>query len=240
MDIALIGILTFLASVAGTLGGFGTSTIMIAVLSLFYPLPQILLLVGAIHWFDDLWKMILFRKGIRWGLILGFGIPGMLASYMGARITIALPEEPLLWGLGLAFILYSAYLIAFPDFRLPQNAGTTAAGGCLSGFLAGMLGLGGAARAAFLAAFDLPAAVYIAASGGIAFLIDSTRLATYLLGGVKLTRFPSWGFLLFISASFAGALAARSLAGRIPPRHYRTLVAILLLAFGLRFIIFGK
>ena len=76
MDIALIALLTFVGSLVGTLTGFGTSTVMVPVLVMFYPLPQALLLVGIIHWFGDIWKMLLFRSGVRWRLVLLFGVPG--------------------------------------------------------------------------------------------------------------------------------------------------------------------
>jgi uncharacterized membrane protein YfcA len=40
VDIALIALLTFLASGVGTLTGFGTSTIMVPVMASSFPLPQ--------------------------------------------------------------------------------------------------------------------------------------------------------------------------------------------------------
>jgi uncharacterized protein len=75
MDIVLIALLTLLASAVGTVTGFSTSTIMVPVLVSFIPLPQTLLLVGIVHWSGDIWKMLLFRQGVRWRLVLLFGIP---------------------------------------------------------------------------------------------------------------------------------------------------------------------
>jgi hypothetical protein len=54
-------------AINGTLTGFGTSKIMVPVLVFLYLLPQTLFLV-IIHWFGDIWKMLLFRSGIRWRL----------------------------------------------------------------------------------------------------------------------------------------------------------------------------
>jgi hypothetical protein len=56
MDIALIALVTLIASAVGTLTGFGSSTIMVPARVLFDPLPQTLLLVGIVHWFGDIWK----------------------------------------------------------------------------------------------------------------------------------------------------------------------------------------
>ena len=45
----LVVLLTFLAAFAGTVTGFGTSTILVPILSLWYPLPETLLFVGVVH-----------------------------------------------------------------------------------------------------------------------------------------------------------------------------------------------
>lgn len=240
MDVLLIALLTFFAAGVGTLSGFGTSTIMVPALSLVFPLPQTLLLVGVIHWFGDIWKMALFREGIRWNLILAFGVPGIAASYLGARAAIALPEDFMLRILGGFFVLYVFYLIFNPVFRLPQSLATAAGGGTLSGFMAGIFGVGGAVRSAFLTVFDLPKAVYIATTGAIAFLIDCSRLITYFSGGILLPPHLIRGFALFIPMSFLGAVAARRITGLIPQKNYRTLVALVLFVVGVKFIIFGR
>lgn len=88
MDILLLALLTVVASAVGTLTGFGTSTIMVPVLVLFLPLGETLLFVGIIHFFGDIWKMLIFRKGFsKWKLILAFGIPGAAFSFFGATLS---------------------------------------------------------------------------------------------------------------------------------------------------------
>ena len=80
IELLALALLVFVASSIGTFSGFGTSTIMVPVMLLFFPLPVTLLFVGIIHWFGDLWKMMLFRTGIRkWQLILWFAVPGVAA-----------------------------------------------------------------------------------------------------------------------------------------------------------------
>ena len=112
MEIIYITILTLIASMVGTLTGFGTSTIMIPILLLFSPLPQTLLFVGIIHWFGDIWKVLLFKKGINWNLILGFGIPGIIASFVGASLTFHISESILMKILG-GFLLAYVILLFF-------------------------------------------------------------------------------------------------------------------------------
>jgi uncharacterized membrane protein YfcA len=93
VTIIYLTILTILAGGISTLTGFGTSTIMLPVILLFFPLPQTLLLVGIIHWFGGVWKLVLFRQGIRWKILLGFGVPGIIASFLGASLTFSAPED---------------------------------------------------------------------------------------------------------------------------------------------------
>jgi len=83
-------LLTLIASSIGTVTGFGTSTIMVPVLSLFLPIPETLLFVGIVHWFGDVWKMLLFKKGFDWKLTLLFGIPGALVSFWAASLPLSL------------------------------------------------------------------------------------------------------------------------------------------------------
>jgi hypothetical protein len=113
------------------------------------------------------------------------------------------------------------------------------AGGTLSGFLAGIFGVGGAVRSAFLTAFDLPKAVYLATAGAIALLIDSTRLITYLTGGAKLQPNLLWGMLAFIPVSFLGARIAKMVVDYIPQKSFRLFITIFLAALGVYFAIFA-
>ncbi len=238
MDILCIGLLTILAGSVGTLSGFGTSTIMVPVLLLFLPLPQTLLLVGIIHWFGDIWKLLLFREGIRWKLILTFGIPGIIAAYIGARMIFSVSNALLSQILGVFLIVYVIFLFFRPSFKLPQSHLTAMVGGALSGFFAGIFGMGGAIRSVFLTAFDLPKAVYIATAGAIAFTIDSARLTTYIASGVRLDDVLLWGILLFIPASFLGAYLAKLIVDKIPQEQFRLVVAAFLFLVGTKLLLF--
>src|SRR3989344_5439397 len=91
-SMVLFLLLTLVSSSVGTMTGFGTSTIMVPVLSLFLPIPQTLLFVGIIHWFGDIWKIIFFKKGWNAKIILLFGIPGIVSSFYAARLPFTLSE----------------------------------------------------------------------------------------------------------------------------------------------------
>lgn len=237
MAVALIAVLTVVAAGVGTLSGFGTSTIMVPVLVMFYPLPETLLLVGIVHWFGDVWKIWLFKRGIRWRLWLAFGITGVLYSYWGAMLSVNAPETLMKRVLGGFLLAYVVFLFARQSFELPATTAVAGLGGAASGFMAGIFGVGGAVRGAFLAAFDLDKAVYIATSGAIAIVIDSVRIGEYVHGGTRLAPELLWGMLLFIPASFIGAELAKKIVERIPQDRFRLVIAAFLLLAGLKLLI---
>lgn len=238
IPILLLGTLALFASSVGTLTGFGTSTIMVPILLLRYPLPETLLFVGVIHWFGDVWKMMFFKKGVRWNLILGFGVPGIIASYLGASLSLNVAENVLSRILGAFFLLYVTFLFLKPQWQWPEKQRFTAIGGLLSGFFAGIFGVGGAIRSTFLSAFDLEKAVYIFAAGAIAFVIDTTRIATYLDGGAKIQRIPDVALALAIPTSLLGAFLAKKIVDKIPQSSFRKIIAIFLGIVALKFLLF--
>ena len=237
MEIIALGLLTFIASTVGTLAGFGTSTIMLPILLLFIPYPVALLFVGIIHFFDDVWEIVLFRRSANWKLLLGFGVPGVIASYLGARLSIIGPQTVLTRLLGVLIIFYVFLILAKPKIKIPANTASAGMGGTLSGLVAGIFGMGGPVRAMFLSAFNLPKETYLFTSGAIALFIDPSRLITYFLSGTRLPQNLLWGLLIFVPITFIGSWVAKRLVSKIPQKSFRKVVAVFLLLIGIRLFI---
>ncbi len=238
IDILGIAVLTLIAATVGTVSGFGTSTIMIPVLALFLPPAQAIFLVAVIHWFGDVWKVGLFREGFDLHLIGLFGLTGLVASYLGATISLGASESILLRLLGVFLVVYAIFLLLETRFKVPASGFTALSGGALSGFFAGLFGIGGAIRSLFLTAFDLPKAVYIATIGAIGVMVDSTRIITYVAGGLRLPSHWLWGLLVFVPVSFLGAKIGKRLVDRIPQSFFRRVVAVFLITAGLKLLLF--
>lgn len=237
IETILICLLTLVAAGIGTATGFGTSTVMIPVMTLFLPLPVALLFVGVIHLFGDIWKVLLFRRGLDWKLILGFGLSGIAASYVGASLSLQAQELPLKRILGAFLILYVIYLLLKREWALPQTNATAVSGGLLSGLFAGFFGVGGAVRGAFLTAFNLPKEVYICTSGLIALFIDSTRISRYIWGGTRLEQELLLALVVSIPISFLGAYLAKRFLDRLPQRFFRPFVAGFLALVGAKLLL---
>lgn len=236
-QLVLLLLLILLASSVGTISGFGTSTIMVPVLSLFFPLPVVLFFAGAIHWFGDIWKMVLFRGGVRWRLLALFGVSGVAASSVGAALVAAVDASSLSRLLGGFLLAYVGWLSLRPQWRLPARDETAVAGGALSGFLAGLFGVGGAVRGAFLSAYNLRKEVYLFTSGAISLVVDSSRLLAYWGGGTRLPAELLAALAAGVPASLVGALLAKRLVVRIPERQFRQVVAAFLALVGLKLLL---
>jgi len=238
--VAGIAALTIVASIVGTVAGFGLSTVMVPILTLFMPVPQVLVLVGIVHWFGDIWKMVLFRKGLKLSPVIGFVVPAVIMSFIGAVLTLSIDPTVLSRVLGALMLAYAVFLFVKPTFVLPRKTGPMIAGGAASGFLTGAFGIaGGALRGAFLAAYNFPKEVYIATAGAIAVFVDSVRLITYVAGGTTLPPALWIGFPLFIPASFLGAAIGKKLVDWIPQSAFRKVIAVVLVLVGVRLVIFG-
>lgn len=238
MEIAYIASLSMLGSGIGTITGFGLATIMTPVLLLFLSLPETLLLVAIIHWFASTWQLLLFQKGIKWRLILSFGAPGIIASFISASLSLKVPEEILSRALGGFLIIYVLFILTNPHFKLQESITTASAGGACYGFLAGIFGIGGAVRSIFLSAFNLPKAAYIATSGAIALIIDSARIAAYLSGGTRLEPPILLGLLIFIPASLMGSIIGKKVVEIIPQENFRSFIAGFVFLAGLKLVFF--
>lgn len=228
IEVLIAGMLVFIASTVSTLTGFGLATLMIPVLLLRYPLPETLLFVSVIHLFGDVWKLLLFRRGIRWRIILPFAALGIPMTVVGASLVPQIPQDVLSRILGVFLLLYVAYLVFRPDFSLRADTTSTVLGGGLYGFFAGIFGISGEVRGAVLSAYNLPKAVYLFTNGAIALLIDTTRITTYLFSGVRLVALPAWGLLLLLPVSYAGAKLAQGFVSRIPQGKFRKVIAFFL------------
>ncbi len=182
--------------------------------------------------------MLLFREGIRWKLFLAFGIPGIFASFIGSSLSLRISWEILSRALGIFLIAYVLFIIFNRTFKLSQKLYVAISGGALTGFFAGIFGIGGEINAVALSAFNREKAVYIATPGAISFVIDSTRIATYIKGGIGLEPSIISVFLIFIPASLIGAMIGKRGVDKIPQEKPRNVVAVFIFLLGLKLVLF--
>ncbi|MCQ9205669.1 MAG: sulfite exporter TauE/SafE family protein [Omnitrophica bacterium] len=227
-------IASFIAAIVATLAGFGSSTLLIPVAVMFMDLKTAVLLVACFHLFNNSFKIKMFWNKIDFKTFLLFGIPSIIFAFIGARLISIIPIGIVKRILAIFLIIFSIYSFIKPKFAIKETKTTAIVGGGLSGFLAGLVGLGGAIRSTFLIVFNLPKEVYIATSAAIAFVIDLTRIPTYLFTGV--TQDTSYYILLpfLVVSAYFGVKIGKVLLGKVSQSIFKRIVLIGLLLVGIK------
>jgi uncharacterized membrane protein YfcA len=225
----------FAAEVIGTMAGFGAATILTPVAALFMDMKTAIAVVAGFHLFGNASRLRFFGRHVDWRIWWQFGLTGVAMSLAGAFVTSALPSATIMLAFGIFLLAYVALSVAAPRLSLPKSPGVLAGGGAVSGFIAGMLGTGGAVRSACLMAFGLPKEAYIGTSAAIALVVDATRLPVYAAGG--LLSGPGLTVLLGLMAvAFAGAWAGQRLVRRVSAGHFRAFVLVMLGMMGAKMV----
>lgn len=230
-------ILSYIAAIIATLAGFGSSTLLIPIAAIFMNAKAAIFLVACFHLFNNMFKIKAFWDKLDFKTFMLFGIPSIIFAFIGAVLISVIPVSVVEKAITIFLMIFVIYSLLKPKFTIKETRTNAIVGGSLSGLMAGLIGLGGAIRSTFLIAFNLSKEAYVATSAMIAFVIDLTRIPTYLL--TKLVQENSYYFLLpflFLSAYF-GVKTGKNLLSRINQLLFRkiVLVAILLVAVKLLF-----
>ena len=233
--ILLFLISVFFAEVVGTIAGFGSSTIALPLALLFFDFNTALVLVALLHIFGNISRISFFKKGLDWQLLIKFGVPSVVFSLAGAMLVSRIPQDTLKGILGVFLIVYAAYSIWKDNFRVKASTTSAIVGGGLSGFLAGLIGTGGALRGAFLTGFGLPKEKYIATAAAIAIAVDLTRLPIYLSQGFLTSKYFWYVPTLFVIA-IVGSFIGKQIIKKFPYKVFRKIVLVAILIVGLKFV----
>jgi uncharacterized membrane protein YfcA len=181
--------LALLAEIIGTVSGFGSSILFVPIASMFFDFKIVLGITAIFHVFSNLTKIFLFRKGIDKNIALKLGIPAVLFVILGAFLSKFVPQKELELLMGILLLILSIFLLIYTNKKLEKTDKNLIAGGVVSGFLAGLVGTGGAVRGITLAAFNLEKDIFIATSALIDLGVDSSRAVVYLLNGYVVKEF---------------------------------------------------
>jgi uncharacterized membrane protein YfcA len=188
-------LVAFLAALLTFFSGFGLGTLLTPVFLLFFPADLAIALTGVVHFFNNLFKLVLVGRQADRQVVLRFGLPAVLAALLGAAVMLHLSGLEARWTYGLAgrtltvtpFKLLLSVLLAFfalmdlvPYFRTWRfDRRWLPWGGLLSGFFGGLSGHQGALRSAFLIRAGLSRSGFIGTAVVISSLVDLTRLSVY-------------------------------------------------------------
>lgn len=208
--IILICVAAFGASVLTFFSGFGLNLILLPVMAALFPIGEAVVFTGIVHFLNNIFKIILIGKHARWAIVLRFGLPAMIAAFVGARLLFVIPHAKQVIA---ALMLIFAVIEILPRFKKVQfGLRWMPFGGLLSGFFGGLSGHQGALRSMFLIRSGLSKEAFIATGIMIAFAIDVTRLSVYATQFPNLDLAGQWPLLTAATLSaFAGAVLGNQL-----------------------------
>lgn len=252
MEIVIISIIAFLVSILTFFSGFGLGTILTPIFMIFFPVELAIALTGVVHFFNNLFKLILVGRNADKEVLLRFGIPAVIAAFIGSYLLLnSIDLKPLFSYemFGKTFIVYpikfiiSIILIVFasldliPYFqKLEFSKSKLPIGGFFSGFFGGLSGNQGALRTAFLIKAGLSKEAFVGTAVVVSTFVDFTRLSVYASRLSLIDLYENK--ILIISATLSaiiGAYIGNKLLKKVTLKFLQIFVAIMviIIAFGL-------
>lgn len=230
--------------------GFGLGTILVPVFTLFFPIDIAIILTAIVHFLNNIFKLVLLGKNADKKVVIKFGIPSIIASFIGAYLlTYVTTLEPILSytlyektfyivpvKLTIAFLLFIFALFdIIPNLtKLEFDSKYLSLGGFLSGFFGGLSGNQGALRTAFLIRANLTKETFIATGIVIACLVDISRLTIYSQQIIRFNDQLNYSLIILATGSaFVGAYFGNRLLKKVTIKTIQYIVATMLIVFSI-------
>ena len=97
MDYFIICLVAFLTSILTFFSGFGLGTILMPVFALFFPTELAIALTGVVHFFNNIFKLFLVGNKADKSVLIRFGIPAIIAAFLGAWLLLNITDLPSLY-----------------------------------------------------------------------------------------------------------------------------------------------
>jgi uncharacterized membrane protein YfcA len=250
MEIIVISFAAFVVAILTFFSGFGLGTILTPVFMIFFPVDLAIALTGVVHFFNNIFKLILVGKNASKEVLIRFGVPAVIAAFLGSWLLINITDLKPLFSYTFQGSLFEVYPVKFivsilliifasmdliPFFKKLQfDKNKLPVGGAMSGFFGGLSGNQGALRSAFLIRAGLSKEVFIGTTVVVSTFVDMTRL------GVYATRFAntdlSDNITLVLSATLAGIFGSfigNKLLKKVTLDFLQTLIAIMLIVLSI-------
>lgn len=250
MEIFIISLTAFLVAILTFFSGFGLGTILTPVFMVFFPVDLAIALTGVVHFFNNIFKLILVGRNADKSVLIRFGIPAVIAAFAGSWVLLNITDleplfsyemfgrtfivEPVKFIISILLIIF-ALMDLIPYFQnLQFGKEKLPFGGALSGFFGGLSGNQGALRSAFLIKAGLSKEAFIGTAVVVSTFVDFTRLSVYA------TRFAQTDLsdniqLVAIAtlSAIAGAYLGNKLLKKITLKFLQVTVAIMLILISL-------
>ncbi len=217
---------------------------------LFFPVEIAIALTGVVHFFNNIFKLLLVGRKANKAVLLRFGIPAVIAAVLGSWLLINSSDwhplfsytafgkdfevYPLKFIVAILILIFASMELIPYFSKLQFNKNKLPLGGALSGFFGGLTGNQGALRSAFLIKAGLSKEAFVGTAVVVSTFVDFTRLSLYA------TKFATSGLTdnltLVIAATvsgIAGSYLGNKLLKKVTLRFIQVTVALLLMTISL-------
>lgn len=248
MQELIIAIVALLASALTFFSGFGLGTILLPVFAIFFPVELAIALTAIVHFLNNVFKFFLTGKHLDKDVLLKFGLPSIVAAFIGAMLLNYLTVLPSVFSyefrgkifeitpikliIALLLIFFALFDIIPKLKNLQFSRKYLPVGGLVSGFFGGLSGHQGALRSAFLIRAGLSKETFIATGIAIACLIDITRLSVYSKNILNVHQDIDWRLVTIATLSaFVGAVLGNKILKKMTIESVQMFVAVALIIF---------
>lgn len=245
MDLIVICIAALTASSLTLFSGFGLGTLLMPVIAIFFPLELAIAMTAMVHLANNLFKIGLLGRQADRSILLKFGLPAVLAAFIGAALLSWLGAIQPLYEYG-AFgrdiqvsalkLVIGLLIILFVTLELSPAFSSIAldrkwlpVGGLISGFFGGLSGHQGAFRSMFLIKAGLEKESFVATGVVLAVMVDLSRMIVYGTDISLRNESVNWPLVIAASvAAFAGAYLGTKILRKVTLRTVQIIVSALL------------
>ncbi len=244
----IICIVALLGSALTLFSGFGLGTLLVPVFALFFPLPIAITATAIVHLLNNLFKLLLLGKHADKNVLIRFGIPSVIAAFVGAYLLAELSDlEPIFTYsllnatyeifpikliIAILMMLFALFELIPALSNLQFDSKYLSLGGTLSGFFGGLSGNQGALRSAFLMRMNLSKEAFIASGVAVACMVDLSRLSLYARQFFNPEMQLDFTLLAAASLSaFAGAYWGNKMMKKVTLQAVQYVVAFMLMVF---------
>lgn len=248
--VVIICLIALLASLLTFFSGFGLGTILTPVFAVFFPVEIAISLTAVIHLLNNIFKIGLVGFTKEWGIVFRFGLPSMVASFIGAWVLknlsdvqrvyhyqvgpFSLVTTPIKICIAALIIIFTLVEIIPRLRKIEFDKSYLSIGGLISGFFGGLSGNQGALRSMFLIKAGLSKEGFIATGIFIACMVDLARLPMYSTKYFNASVWENkWLIVSATLSAFAGAYLGSHFLEKVTFRFLQYAVTTMLLLLAL-------
>ena len=107
MQTLILVSLSLFTSIVTLFTGFGVGTIMMPVMALFFDIKVAIFLAAIVHLFNNLSRIALYHRFMRWEIIRRFGVVSIVGAFVGSFAQLTVDSGWLKNGVGLFLALFA-------------------------------------------------------------------------------------------------------------------------------------